>query len=129
MSVSKYDKPLAATFNIGDHLIGCTKYRPKILTPAIQARLKELVIAQAIDLQARIETIEGLDDHVQVCVKASTRDSPHPLVKHFKAIQSFMLPSAARSARTRSQTTDTLDAQLLLRISRPYEPSCREEVY
>ena len=91
MADSKYDKNRSATFNIGYHLIWCTKYRRKVLTPPIQARLKEIVIEKAVELHARIDTIEVMEDHVHVFVKASTIDSPHQLVKHFKGITSFIL--------------------------------------
>ena len=91
MADSKYDKSRSATFNIGYHLIWCTKYRRKVLTPPIQERLKEIATEKAVELHARIDTIEVMEDHVHMFVKASTMDSPHILVKHFKAITSFIL--------------------------------------
>ncbi len=91
MVVNQYAQTRSATFHIGDPRIGCPQYRRQVLTPAIPARLKESVIAQAIELKARIETIEVMEEHVQVFVKANPLDSPHPLVKHVKGITSFTL--------------------------------------
>jgi putative transposase len=91
MLVKRYDKSRSATYNVGYHIIWCTKYRRKVLSDVIQARLKEVVEAKALELNVRIETIETMPDHVHLFVKANPVDSPHHLVKHFKGITSFTL--------------------------------------
>jgi putative transposase len=91
MNAKRYEKTRSATFNIGYHIIWCTKYRRKALTEPIQLRLKEVVAAKALELNVRIETIEVMPDHVHMFVKANPIDSPHHLVKHFKGVTSFTL--------------------------------------
>jgi len=91
MDSKRYDKSRSATYNIGYHIIWCTKYRRQVLTDPIQKRLKEVVAIKAVELNVRIETIEVMPEHVHMFVKATTVDSPHTLVKHFKGITSFTL--------------------------------------
>lgn len=47
-----------AIFNIGYHLIWCTKYRRKLLTGDIESRLKILLAGKAEDMGLSIETME-----------------------------------------------------------------------
>lgn len=91
MSEDRYDKSRSATYNIGYHLIWCTKYRRRVLNEAIQARAKEILNAKATELHLRIERMEVMEDHIHVFVKANPIDSPHHIVKHFKGITSFTL--------------------------------------
>jgi putative transposase len=91
MTEGKYEKSRSATYNIGYHLIWCTKYRRKVLTDAIQARAKEVLLAKAAELHLLIERMEVMEDHIHVFVKANPVSSPHLIVKHFKGITSFTL--------------------------------------
>lgn len=91
MPEDRYDKSRSATYNIGYHLIWCTKYRRRVLTESIQARAKEILNEKATELHLRIERMEVMEDHIHVFVKANPIDSPHHIVKHFKGITSFTL--------------------------------------
>ena len=91
MSESTYDKTRGATFNLGYHLIWCTKYRRKVLREAIQVRCKEVLHEKAKELHLRIEQLKVMEDHIHVFVKANPIDSPHHIVKHFKGLTSFTL--------------------------------------
>jgi len=91
MLKDKYDKSRSATYNIGYHLIWCTKYRRRVLGEAIQARAKEVLTVKAAELHLRIERMEVMEDHIHVFVKANPVDSPHHIIKHFKGITSFTL--------------------------------------
>ena len=73
-----------AVFNIGYHLIWCTKYRRKLLDGAVEARLKEILDQKAMEMGLHIETMEVMPDHVHLFVKASPVDSPHFIVQQLK---------------------------------------------
>ena len=80
-----------AVFNIGYHLIWCTKYRRKLLIGDVEARLKVLLLGKAEDLGVSIETMEVMSDHIHLFVKTSPVDSPHYVVQQFKGYTSRIL--------------------------------------
>jgi len=80
-----------AVFNIGYHLIWCTKYRRKLLGGDVESRLKLLLIGKAEEMGLSIETLEIMPDHVHLFVKASPVDSPHYIVQQLKGTTSRVL--------------------------------------
>lgn len=80
-----------AVFNLGYHLIWCTKFRRDLLTGAVEARLKELLASKAAEMGMTIETMEIMPDHVHLFVKASPVDSPHYIVQQLKGASSRAL--------------------------------------
>ena len=46
----RYSASETCVYNLGFHLIWCTKYRRKVLTPEIESRLKELIRDKADEL-------------------------------------------------------------------------------
>ena len=80
-----------ATYNLGDHLIWCPKYRRKVLVGDVEKRLKELFYEKAKELSITIENLEVMPDHVHLFVKCSPINSPHLIVKHFKGYSSRIM--------------------------------------
>ena len=78
-------------FNIAYHLIWCPKYRRKVLTGAVEQRLKELLLSKAAELEITIETMEIMPDHVHIFVKSSPVNSPHYIVQQLKGVTSRRL--------------------------------------
>lgn len=91
MKPARWTTSNKAVFNIGYHLIWCTKYRRKLLTGDVEARLKVLLIGKAEDLGVSIETMEVMPNHVHLFVKTSPVDSPHYIVQQFKGYTSRIL--------------------------------------
>jgi putative transposase len=96
-----------AVFNIGYHLIWCTKYRRKLLSGEIEIRLKELLRTKAEEMGVVIATMEVMPDHVHLFVKASPVDSPHFIVQQFKGPTSRVLRKEFPSLRSRVPTVWT----------------------
>lgn len=80
-----------AVFNIGYHLIWCTKYRRKILSADIEARTRELFSCKALEMDLLIESMEIMPDHVHLFIRASPVDSPHYIVQQLKGHSSRIL--------------------------------------
>jgi putative transposase len=93
-----------AIFNIGYHLIWCTKYRKQLLTEDIENRLKNLLEQKSKDINVSIEKIEVLPEHVHLFVKCSPVDSPHFIVQQFKGYTSRILRSEFKELRTKIPT-------------------------
>lgn len=88
---SRWTTSNKAVFNIGYHLIWCVKYRRKILSGEIEARLKVLLGDKAEDIGITIESMEVMPDHVHLFVKASPVNSPHYIVQQLKGMTSRIL--------------------------------------
>lgn len=71
----RYSASETCVYNLGFHLIWCTKYRRNVLTPEIESRLKELICEKADELEVEIVEMEQ-------CLTISTSlssQSPHTL--------------------------------------------------
>jgi putative transposase len=104
MKETRWTTSNKAVFNIGYHLIWCTKYRRKLLTGEIEARLKILLIGKAEDIGLSVETMEIMPDHVHLFVRASPVDSPHYIVQQFKGMTSRILRSEFPEIKRRVPT-------------------------
>ena len=93
-----------AVFNIGYHLIWCTKYRRPVLTGQVENKLKILLNNKAKEIGVSIDTLEIMPDHVHVFVKCSPIDSPHFVVQQFKGNSSRILRKEFSTLRTRIPT-------------------------
>lgn len=81
----------SAVYNIGYHLIWCTKYRKRVLVDGIDKRLKELLREKAKELNVKIEKMEVMPDHVHLFVKCEPTDNPQWIVKNLKGYSSKFL--------------------------------------
>ena len=66
----RYSASETCVYNLGFHLIWCTKYRRKVLTPEIESRLKELIREKAYELVVEIVEMETMPDHIHIFVKS-----------------------------------------------------------
>jgi putative transposase len=93
-----------AIFNIGYHLIWCTKYRKPVLSPEVEERLKFLLLKKAKEIGVDIQRLEILPEHIHMFVKCSPVDSPHFVVQQFKGYTSHTLRKEFSHLRTRIPT-------------------------
>ncbi len=93
-----------AVYNIGYHLIWCTKYRRPVLSEEVSQRLKQLFYEKAGEIEVTIEKLEVMLDHIHMFVKCSPVDSPHFIVQQFKGYTSRILRKEFSPLRTRIPT-------------------------
>jgi putative transposase len=93
-----------AVYNIGYHIIWCTKYRKPMLKLDIEKRLKFLLLEKAKEMDVGIEQMEIMPDHVNLFVKCSPIDPPHFIVQQFKGYTSRLMRKEFSELRTRVPT-------------------------
>ena len=91
MGSTRYRKHVGGVSTLHYHFVWCPKYRRKVLTGAIAARLEELLRQKANELGVEIEGLEVLPDHVHLFVAAAPTDAPQYLANQFKGYTSRVL--------------------------------------
>lgn len=88
------------TSHIYYHIVFCTKYRRKVITPEIELRVKELLKESEDGFE--IKELEVMPDHVHCFVELiSTEKSPHQIVARLKGYSSRFLRKEFISLKTR----------------------------
>jgi putative transposase len=77
--------------NCAYHIIFCPKYRRKVLTGEIEARLREALLEKAMASGWEIAKLEIMPDHVHLFVKAHPVDAPHFIVGQLKGYSAHQL--------------------------------------
>lgn len=88
---SKYTHSTHCVYNIGYHLIWCTKYRKKLIYGEIETEFKRLIRAKCKTLSVRVGQMETMSDHVHVFVVAREVSEPSKLVAQLKGYTSHEL--------------------------------------
>jgi putative transposase len=101
MSSTRYRKHAGDVSTLHYHFVWCPKYRRKVLTGAIAARLEELLRQKANQLGVEIESLEVLPDHVHLFVAAAPTDAPQYLANQFKGYTSRVLREEFPSLKSR----------------------------
>lgn len=86
------------------HVVWCTKYRRKLLTPEVEARLKEIAAEVAAETRCTIREMEGNLDHFHMLVDCDPQFGIHRFVKAVKGRSSRMLRKEFVPLRTRVPT-------------------------
>ena len=73
------------------HVIFCPKYRRKVLTDAIAARMKELVLAKQTEYGYTVIEMEVLPDHVHLLLDVDPRAGINVVVGKIKGFTSHEL--------------------------------------
>jgi putative transposase len=73
------------------HVIFCPKYRRKVLTDAIAARMKELVLSKQAEYGYTVIEIEVLPDHVHLLLDVDPRAGINVVVGKIKGFTSHEL--------------------------------------
>ena len=73
------------------HVIFCPKYRRKVLTDALAARMKELVLAKQSDYGYTVIEMEVLPDHVHLLLDVDPRAGINVVVGKIKGFTSHEL--------------------------------------
>lgn len=102
--IKKWTHSNKAIFNIGYHLIWCTKYRRPMLKLEIKKRLRFLLLEKAKEIGVNIADLEIMPEHVHMFVKCSPVDPPHFIVQQFKGYTSHTMRKEFSELRTRVPT-------------------------
>ena len=78
-------------FSLKYHLVGCPKYRRKVLLGPVIEDLKTLLYQKAAELPVKIEALKIMQDHVHLFVSADPTVSPQRLANQFKGYPSRLL--------------------------------------
>ena len=77
------------------------KYRRKVLTNGIAARLKELLLGYAANISVDIIEMETMPDHVHILMEVGPQFGIHKAVKPLKGYTSKVLRNEYPSLKTR----------------------------
>ncbi len=87
----RYKSSSGCIYNIGYHLIFCTKYRKDVLKDGVLTRIKELILEKANELDIEIPEMEVMSDHVHLFVKSKPTYPVHFVVNQIKGYTSRIL--------------------------------------
>lgn len=83
------------------HVVWCPKYRRKVLTGAVEPRLKELIFEAASEIDVEIIEMEIMPDHVHLLMEVDPQYGIHRAVKFIKGKTSRILRGEFRSLCSR----------------------------
>ena len=86
------------------HVVWCPKYRRKVLTNGVDARLKELLLEYATNLFVDILEMEIMPDHVHILMEVDPQFGIHKAVKSLKGYTSRILREEFPYLRTKMPT-------------------------
>ena len=86
------------------HVVWCPKYRRKVLTGGVDARLKELLLEYAANLSVDILEMEIMPDHVHILMEVDPQFGIHKAVKSLKGYTSKILREEFPYLRTKMPT-------------------------
>lgn len=73
------------------HFVWCPKYRRKVITGAVEKRLKQLLQEKSQDMGCNILALETMPDHVHIFVRANPLIAPNRIIAGFKGYSSRIL--------------------------------------
>ena len=95
---TQYKTVAGSVFSLKYHLVWCPKYRRKVLVGNAAVRLKELLTEKANQLDADIEALEIMPDHVNLI----PTKAPQYLANQFKGYTSRVLRQEFAHLRNRA---------------------------
>ena len=87
----KYKSNNNVTYSCKYHVVWCPKYRRKVLTGEVEARLKEVIIETAAGINADIIEMEVMPDHVHLLIEVDPQYGINRAVRHIKGVSSHTL--------------------------------------
>ena len=87
----KYRSNRNVVYSCKYHVVWCPKYRRKVLTGEIEARLKELILETAASINAEINEMEVMPDHVHLLIEVDPQYGINRAVRHIKGVSSHAL--------------------------------------
>ncbi len=104
MVSKRWKHSTTCVYNVAYHLIWCPKYRRKVLIGNIKKDLRNLLKSKAQQLDAEIENMEIMPDHVHLFIKTKPTASPHWIVQQLKGYTSHQLRKKYPELKSRLPT-------------------------
>lgn len=100
----RYTCNAGAVFSLKYHVVFCPKYRRPVLTPPVDARLKQLIEEIALHHDFTVHEMEVMPDHVHLFVECDPTRSVAEIVNRFKSATSRFLREEFPHLRSRLPT-------------------------
>ena len=100
----EYKSNRNVVYSCKSHVGWCPKYRRKVLTGEIEARLKELIVETAKGTNADVIEMEVMPDHVHLLIEVDPQYGINKAVRHIKGVSSHALRSEFPSLKSRLPT-------------------------
>ncbi|MCG8347539.1 MAG: IS200/IS605 family transposase [Chloroflexales bacterium] len=101
MSAERYRPIRGSVSTLTYHFVWCPKYRRKVLTGAVAARLHVLIHERAAALSLEIVALDVMPDHVHLFVQAPPTLAPQPIANQLKGATARVLRDAFPHLRSR----------------------------
>jgi putative transposase len=88
---NRYTVNAGSVFSLKYHLVWCPKYRKRILVDVLAKRLRGLLYQKAKEIEAEIQALEIMPDHVHLFVASDPTMAPARLAAQFKGFTSHQL--------------------------------------
>jgi putative transposase len=86
-----YKHNLNVTYSSKYHVVWCTKWRRKLITPDVEKRLREIISLVAETTRSDVIEMEVMPDHVHILVEVDPQFGIHRYVKMTKGRSSRLL--------------------------------------
>lgn len=100
----KYKSNNNIVYSCKYHVVFCTKYRRKVLTGDVEARLKELIIEKSDELGISLIEMGIMPDHVHLLIEVDPQLGVHKAVKRIKGFTSHTLRAEFKHLTTKIPT-------------------------
>lgn len=100
----KYKSNNNVVYSCKYHVVWCTKYRRKVLTVPVEARLKDIIKQVFNEFKSELIEIEIMPDHVHLLVEVDPQPGIHRLVKNIKGRTSRILRLEFKQLKSRLPT-------------------------
>ena len=100
----EYKSNRNVVYSCKSDVVWCPKYRRKVLTGEIEARLKELIVETAKGTNADVIEMEVMPDHVHLLIEVDPQYGINKAVRHIKGVSSHALRSEFPSLKSRLPT-------------------------
>ena len=92
------------TFSCKYPIVGCPKFRRKVLVNGVDERLKEIIHPSAAEQQVEVIELEVMPDHVHLLCAIDPQYGVHKFVKLLKGRSSRLLRQEFKTLKTRLPT-------------------------
>lgn len=100
----KYKSNNNIVYSCKYHVVWCPKYRRKVLTGKVEARLKELIEETCSELQVELIELEIMPDHIHLLIDVDPQFGIHKAIKAIKGKTSRILRKEFSSLTTKLPT-------------------------
>jgi putative transposase len=91
MNIRSYKSNRHVYYSCKYHVVWCPKYRRKVLSEPIAARLKQIITRVCAEREAEVLSLEVMADHVHLLVECDPQFGIHRLVRAIKGRSSRLL--------------------------------------